>query len=254
MDLRGKVALVTGAGSGIGRAIALRLAAEGASVVVNDIDVDGGERTVAEIEGAGGTAAYVRADVSDEAEVARMVAFAEERFGGLDVLVNNAGVFVEQPSFPDAPIERWGRVLDVYLLGVMLCIHAVVPALRRRGGGAIVNIASGAGIGFRPHFSPEYAAAKAGVARLTAALAPLAQTHGIRVNCVCPGWVDTPASRRTVAAMTPEERRAQVPPQMRTPEEIADAVVQLMTDEALAGRVMLYYEGEERRLLPQHDA
>jgi NAD(P)-dependent dehydrogenase (short-subunit alcohol dehydrogenase family) len=253
MDLGTKVALVTGAGSGIGRAIALRFASEGALVVVNDVNDAGGAATMAEIESNGGTAAFVHADVSNEVDVSSMVGFAEERFGGLDVLVNNAGVFIEAPYFPDAPLEHWGRVLDVYLRGVMLCIHAAVPALRHRGGGVIVNISSGAGIGFRAHDAPEYAAAKAGVARLTAALAPLARRDGIRVNCVCPGWVDTPASQRTVAAMTPDERRAAVPPQMRTPDEIADAVVQLATDETLAGRVMLYYEGEERRLLPVHE-
>ena len=253
MDLGTKVALVTGAGSGIGRAIALRFASEGALLVVNDVNDSRGVATVAEIEANGGTAAFVHADVSNEADVSLMVGFAEERFGGLDVLVNNAGVFIEPPYFPDAPVEHWGRVLDVYLRGVMLCIHAAVPALRRRGGGAIVNISSGAGIGFRAHDAPEYATAKAGVARLTAALAPLARRDGIHVNCVCPGWVDTPASQRTVTAMTPEERRTAVPAQMRSPQEIADAVMELATDDSLAGRVMLYYEGEERRLLPVHE-
>ncbi len=251
MDLRGKVALVTGAGSGIGRATALRVAAEGAAVVVDDIDDAGGRETVQLIEAARGRAAFVHADVSSESDVWRMVSFAQETFGGLDALVNNAGVYISAPFFPDADVTRWSRVLDVYLRGVMLCTHYAIEAMRQRGGGAIVNISSGAGIGFRSHDAPEYAAAKAAVARLTAALAPLAEQEGVRVNCVCPGWVDTPASRRTLASMTRDEWPAsEAPATMRTAEEIADAVVELVRDDSLAGRVMLYYEGEERRLLP----
>jgi NAD(P)-dependent dehydrogenase (short-subunit alcohol dehydrogenase family) len=256
MDLRAKVALVTGAGSGIGRATALRLAREGASVVVDDIDDAGGRETIALIEAAGGQAAFVRGDVSSEQDVQRVVSFAEETFGGLAVLVNNAGVYISAPYFPNAPVERWSLVLDVYLRGVMLCTHYGIEAMRRRGGGAIVNISSGAGIGFGPHGSPEYAAAKSGVARLTAALAALAESDNIRVNCVCPGWVDTPASQRTVREMAKGEWPASggVPETMRTPDEIADAVVQLIGDDSLAGRVMLYYEGEKRRLLPVSEA
>jgi NAD(P)-dependent dehydrogenase (short-subunit alcohol dehydrogenase family) len=255
MELAGKVALVTGAGSGIGQTTALRLARECAPVVVDDVDEDGGRATVEQIKRAGGRAAFMRGDVSDENDVRSMIAFAEETFGGLDVLVNNAGFYISAPYFPNAPVERWSRVLDVYLRGVMLCTHYGIEALRRRGGGAIVNVSSGAGIGFAPHGSPEYAAAKSGVARLTAALGPLSTSDAIRVNCVCPGWVDTPASRRTVREMSKGEWPASdgVPETMRTPDEIADAVVQLITDDSLAGRVMLYYEGEERRLLPVSD-
>src|SRR5207249_3080592 len=137
----------------------------------------------------------VGADVAVEAEVAEMVAAAERAFGGLDVLVNNAGGAEEIP-FPDAPTEQWARTIDVNLRGVMLAIQAALPVMRQRGGGAIVNIASLAGVGLGPHDAPEYAAAKAGVIRLTAALANLAR-EGIRVNCICPDWVDTPASRRS---------------------------------------------------------
>ncbi len=255
MDLRSKAALVTGAGSGIGRATALRLAREGASVAVDDIDDAGGRETVRLIEASGGRAAFVHADVAIEDDARRMVRFAEETFGGLDVLVNNAGVYISAPYFPDAPVERWSRVLDVYLRGVMLCTQYAIESMRRRGGGAIVNISSGAGIGFGPHGAPEYAAAKSGVARLTAALASLAEADGIRVNCVCPGWVDTPASQRTIREMPKDEWPASgyIPETMRTADEIADAVIELLRDDSLAGRVMLYYEGEERRLLPVGD-
>lgn len=249
MEIEGNVALVTGAGSGIGRATALRLAREGAAVVVDDIDEGRGRETVRLIEDEGGRAAFIRADVASETEAREMVAFAETTFGGLDMLVNNAGVFISAPYFPEAEPERWGRVLDVYLRGVMLGTQYGIDAMRRGKGGAIVNISSGAGIGFEPHESPEYAASKAGVARFTAALAPLRERMNVRVNCICPGWVDTPASQRTRAAMTREER-ASVPTAMLKPEEIADAAVALIRDDSLAGRVMLYYEPGQRRLLP----
>jgi NAD(P)-dependent dehydrogenase (short-subunit alcohol dehydrogenase family) len=251
VELQGKVALVTGAGSGIGRATAQRLAHDGACVVVDDIDEAGGRETVRLIEACGGQAAFVRADVALETSVRTMIDFAEETFGGLDALVNSAGVYISPPYFPEADVSRWSRVLDVYLRGVMLCTHYAVRAMERRGGGAIVNIASGAGVGYRPHEAPEYAAAKAGVVRLTASLATLAERRGVRVNCICPGWVNTPASQRTLSEMASDQWPApEAPASMREPEEIADAVVELLRDDTLSGRVMLYYEGEDRRLVP----
>ncbi len=247
MRIAGTVAIVTGAGSGIGRAIALRLAHDGASVVVDDVDEPGGRETVELI---GPEAAFVRADVAVERDARRMVAFAERTFGGLDILVNNAGCALPTPSFPVAAIGEWSRVLDVYLRGTMLCTQAALDALRRRAGGAIVNIASGGGVGYGPHDAPEYAAAKAGVVRLTAALASLKERDRVRVNCICPGWVNTPISQKTIAAMTPAERRRSVPPLLIEPEEIASAAVRLINDERLAGRVLLCYEGEPQRLVP----
>jgi len=250
MQIAGKVALVTGAGSGIGRAIALRLAREGASVVVNDIDARHGKMVAREVQLAGGRAAFARADVAVEADVRRMIAFAKTAYGGLDILVNNAGCALPEPAYPDAAPKLWGRIIDVYLRGVMLGTQLGIAAMRRRGGGAIVNIASGGGVGYTPHGAPEYAAAKAGVVRLTAALAPLKEREHVRVNCICPGWVHTPMSQRTIAAMTPAERKRQVPPVLVQPEEIAEAAVRLVRDERLAGRVLLCYEGEPPRLEP----
>ncbi len=249
MRIAGKVALVTGAGSGIGRAIALRLAGEGASVVVNDISRHG-QRVVREIALAGGRAAFARADVGVESDVRRLIAFAKPAFGGLDILVNNAGCALPDPSFPDAKPQLWNRIIDVYLRAVMLGTQLGIEAMRRRGGGAIVNIASGGGIGFAPHDAPEYAAAKAGVVRLTAALASLKERDNVRVNCICPGWVNTPMSQRTIAAMPPAERRQRVPAILIEPEEIAEAAVRLVRNERLAGRVILCYEGERPRLVP----
>jgi NAD(P)-dependent dehydrogenase (short-subunit alcohol dehydrogenase family) len=243
VELDEKVALVTGAGAGIGRAVALRLAHEGAAVVIADVDEEAGSSVVREIRSEGQQAVCILADVAYEADVSRMIGFAEDEFGGLDVLVNNAGG-VEEPYFPDGEPEHWGRTLDLNLRGVMLGIHFGVRAMKKRGGGAIVNVSSMGGIGFRPYDKPEYGAAKAGVVRLTASLATLKEQMGIRVNCICPGWVDTPASRRSRVQMTPLEREKLVPPVRLQPEEIAEAVVMFVEDETMAGRVMIWKEGE----------
>ena len=253
VELHGTTAIVTGAGSGIGRATAIRLAGEGCAVVVDDVsEADGGE-TVRLIEAADGRAAFIRADVAREADVKAMIAFAESRFGRLDILVNNAGVIealsTQRTAFPDVEPERWLRMLDVNLRGALLATHYAIAAMRSRGG-AIVNISSGAGIGFKPHGAPVYAASKAAVARFTAALGDLGERMNIRVNCVCPGWVDTPMSQRGRAEMTAEEWSATAPSVMLRPEDIADAVIEVIRDDTLAGRIMLAYEGEPRRVLP----
>jgi NAD(P)-dependent dehydrogenase (short-subunit alcohol dehydrogenase family) len=249
VDLEEKVALVTGAGAGIGRGVALRLAREGASVVVADVDEETGPGTVAEIRSRSGRAAFVLADVASEADVSGMVAFAEEEFGGLDVLVNNAGG-VEEPYFPEGDPAHWGRAIDLNLRGTMLGIHFGVRTMQKRGGGTIVNVSSMGGVGFQPYDIPEYGAAKAGVMRLTASLATLEERSGIRVNCICPGWVDTPASRHTRSRMTPRERKELVPPVLLTPEDIADAVVMFVEDESMAGRVMIWEEGKPWWIVP----
>lgn len=249
MELEEKVALVTGAGAGIGRSVALQLAHEGAVVVIADVDEEAGSSVVREIRSEGEQAAYIVADVASGADVSRMIAFAEDEFGGLDVLVNNAGG-VTEPYFPDGEPEHWGRTLDLNLRGVMLSIHFGVRAMKKRGGGAIVNVSSMGGIGFRPYDKPEYGAAKAGVVRLTASLATLKEQTGVRVNCICPGWVDTPASRASRAEMTPEEREKLVPPVLLQPEEIAEAVAMFVEDETMAGRVIIWKEGEPWQIIP----
>jgi NAD(P)-dependent dehydrogenase (short-subunit alcohol dehydrogenase family) len=249
VELEEKVALVTGAGAGIGRSVALQLAHEGAVVVIADVDEEAGSSVVREIRSEGEQAAYIVADVASGADVSRMIAFAEDEFGGLDVLVNNAGG-VTEPYFPDGEPEHWGRTLDLNLRGVMLSIHFGVRAMKKRGGGAIVNVSSMGGIGFRPYDKPEYGAAKAGVVRLTASLATLKEQTGVRVNCICPGWVDTPASRASRAEMTPEEREKLVPPVLLQPEEIAEAVAMFVEDETMAGRVIIWKEGEPWQIIP----
>jgi NAD(P)-dependent dehydrogenase (short-subunit alcohol dehydrogenase family) len=252
MEISGRVALVTGAGAGIGRATALRLAREGALVGVADVDDRHGEETVREIEAEAGRAASVHVDVAREADVRAMADFALSTFGGLDILVNNAGIVVN-PAFPDAEPEAWMRVLDVNLRGPMLGTFYAIGAMRERGGGAVVNVASLAGVGLGPHSAPEYAATKAGVVRFSAALAPLRESLGVRVNCICPDWVDTPMSRRTRARLTPEEEAATVPAGILPPEEIADAAVELIRDDSLAGRVMACWCDQPRSLFPVPD-
>ena len=249
MELEEKVALVTGAGAGIGRAVALRLVHEGAAVVIADVDEEAGSNVVREIRSVGEQAACIVADVAFKADVSRMIAFAEDEFGGLDVLVNNAGG-VTEPYFPDGEPEHWGRTLDLNLRGVMLGIHFGVRAMKKRGGGAIVNVSSMAGIGFRPYDKPEYGAAKVGVVRLTASLATLKEHMGVRVNCIFPGWVDTPVSRRSRAEMIPEEREKLIPPVLLQPKEIAEAVAMFVEDETMAERVMIWKEGEPWQIVP----
>jgi NAD(P)-dependent dehydrogenase (short-subunit alcohol dehydrogenase family) len=249
MELRDRVALVTGGGgAGTGRAIVIRLAHAGAAVVVADIDEEGGRESVHRAEEAGGRAAFVRADVTVEADIRNMVAFAEDTFGALDILVNSAGG-TPQPHFPDAPLEHWSRYLDLNLRGPMLAIDHAMDAFARRGGGAVVNIASVAGLGYAPHSSPEYSAAKAGLIRLTATLAPLAERANIRVNCIVPNWIGTEEVKAEIAAMTAEER-AEVPDELTAPEEIADAVARFVEDEEHAGRVLVWWSGEPPHLVP----
>jgi 3-oxoacyl-[acyl-carrier protein] reductase len=253
MKVAGAVAVVTGAGAGVGRGIALRLAAAGGRVVVVDIDDAAAEAAVKEAGASGGTAVAVQADVTAEDGLQAMVAAALEAFGGFDVLVNNAGG-VEPPFYPDAPYERWSAVVDLNLRSVMRATQLAIDHMSdRSAGGAVLNVASAAGWGYGPHDAPEYAAAKAGVMRLTAALAPLAVQRGVRVNCICPGWVDTPASRRTRAAMTTEEL-ATVPSPMLQPEHIGDLALTLIEDDTPAGRVALWPDGQDWRLLPVGEA
>jgi NAD(P)-dependent dehydrogenase (short-subunit alcohol dehydrogenase family) len=243
-----KAALVTGAARGIGRAIAVRLAREGARVVVADIDPADGHRSLDTIRATGAEASFVLADVRNEDEVRAMIDHALEVFGHLDILVNNAGGY-DEPVFPGAPIEHWTAALDLNLRSAMLAIHHAVEAMAARGG-AIVNIASSAGLGLAVHPGPEYAAAKAALMRLTACLAPLAE-RGIRVNCVCPHTVGTEAVRRTITelAAAGQELPAPLRDPLLEPEEVADAVIDFARDERLAGRVLVCRGGEARRLL-----
>jgi NAD(P)-dependent dehydrogenase (short-subunit alcohol dehydrogenase family) len=243
MDVEGTVAIVTGAAAGAGRAIALRLAADGADVVVADIDPVGGEETVAAIAAGGGHARFVRADMRAADDVEELVRSADPQ-----ILINNAGGGGHvEPHFPDASPAQWGATLDLNLRGAMLATQLCLEPMHRAGGGAVVNVASTAGLGLGPYQSPEYGAAKAGLIRFTACLADLRERMGVRVNCVVPDWIGTERAQDELARMTAEERAATPPPLPL--EDVAAAVAGLVRDDALSGRVLVLWRGEPPRLL-----
>jgi NAD(P)-dependent dehydrogenase (short-subunit alcohol dehydrogenase family) len=249
MEIAGKVAIVTGSGGGgQGRAVALRLAREGAAVVVSDVDEAGGQETLRRM---GGKGAFFRADVGSESDIRALIAFAEATFGGLDILVNNAG-----PYLPGDPLKGWDEILRANLFSAVHgTLHAIEP-MRRRGGGAIVyyGSTSAVGHGYKHCPSPAYDVAKAGVARLATTMAWLRDTHGIRVNCIVPDWVATDEIRAYVDPLTPEQRReAGVPDMLTTLDEIATAVLRLITDESLFGRVLVWWSGQPAGLIPEGD-
>jgi len=235
--LAGKVAVVTGGASGIGRASALLLASEGASVIVADIDKAGGRDTVQTIQERGGEAIFVRTDVTVAADVERMIAAAVETYGRLDVLFNNAGIAHRAPV-DECTEEDWDRVMAINLKGVFLGSRYAVPVMKRQGGGSIINTASGAGLVGTVR-SPAYCASKGGVVLLTKQMALDFAQDNIRVNAICPGAVDTPLMDlilREISDDLDEARRiyeGRLPRgRMLAPEEVAHAVLYLASDES----------------------
>ena len=230
----GHVAIVTAAGSGIGAATAKRLAAEGARLVVADLSGTRAQATAQAIAAAGSDAAWLKMDAAEPPAVEATVALALSRWGRLDVLVNNAG-YGEPALLCDTSIESWNRTLAVTLTSVFLGLKHALPVMRRQGRGAVVNTASVSGIAGDIGM-PAYNAAKAGVVNLTRAAALECAGQGIRVNCVCPGGIDTRVTqilagdradelRRTMSAVHPLQR-------MGSAEEIAAAIAFLASDEA----------------------
>jgi NAD(P)-dependent dehydrogenase (short-subunit alcohol dehydrogenase family) len=235
-SLGGKVAVVTGGASGIGRACALRLAADGAAVAVLDLNEADAKAVADEIEAAGGAAVAVVVDVADPGSVARAVAVTRARFGPVAILVNSAGK-TGSKRFLDITLEQWTSVLTVNLTGTFLCCQEVVPDMTDAGWGRIVNISSSSAQGGQP-FMTHYVASKGGVIAFTKALALELGPSGITVNTIPPGFVDTPMLRRDEArgrwgSNTAEDLIAATPVRrMGTPEDIAAACSYLCSEEA----------------------
>lgn len=232
--LDGKIALITGAGSGIGRASALTFAREGAKVAVADKLVDGGRETVRMVEAAGGTASFIEVDVSDAASVEAMVNATVDTYGRLDCAYNNAGIEGQVAPTDSYADDMFDKVIAVNLTGVWLCMKYEIPRLLEQGGGAIVNTASGAGLIGVAGLSA-YVASKHGVIGLTKTAALEYAKSGVRVNAVCPGLIQTPMVERLTADQ-PQlgEALVAMEPVGRTgrPEEIAESVVWLCSDAA----------------------
>ncbi len=221
--------------------------------MVSDINESGGRETVRQIESAGGRAAFFRSDVQIPEQIGNLIQFAERTFGPLAILVNNA----TGPAYrPDAPLELWFETMQTELLGTMYGTRYAIEAMRRAGGGAIVNISSISALwhGRANPGSPIYDAAKAAVLRLTTGLAWLAEKEHIHVNCFAPGWIASEAPLSYWKTLTPEQRRERgVPARLLELAEVADAVVRLATDESLAGRVLVWWSGDPPGLIPWCD-
>ncbi|MBI2909057.1 MAG: SDR family oxidoreductase [Chloroflexi bacterium] len=236
MRLAGKVSIVTGAGSGIGRATALRFAREGAKVMVADINRETGEKTVSDIRVGGGEATFVQADVSKAADVERMIRTTVDAYGTLNILFNNAGTtYTALPT--DIPEEEWDKVIDINLKSVFLGCKYAVPEMRKAGGGSIVNTASVSGM-TSSRSSVVYGASKGGVIALSNSLAVTYSRENIRVNCVCPGVTETNLLPRFLELSPDKENSKQkyldsIPMgRFAKPEEVANAVLFLASDEA----------------------
>ena len=262
----GKIALVTGAGDGIGRAVALALAREGADITVNDVAETSAQKVAEEIRAIGCRALVAVADVADGEAVAAMFRQTVEELGGVDVVVNNAGIGFRRLA-EDITEAEWRRVIDVNLTGVFLCSRAAITVMKPRRSGHIINIASIAGRRISIHGAAHYTAAKAGVIGLTRHLAYELGPFGIRVNAICPGETLTPLMERIGDPELLEESRRRTPlGRLASPEDQANAVLLLLSERAgfitgvaldVDGGILtgwMDFESYERRRRPRLDA
>jgi 3-oxoacyl-[acyl-carrier protein] reductase len=238
MRLKDKVAIVTGGGSGFGEAIAKRFAAEGAQLVINDVNDAGGTRVAKEIDGAQGqgSAIYVRADVSRNDDMARLIGASADRYGRIDIMVNNAGITHVNRPMLEVDEEEFDRIYAVNVKSIYLCARHLVPVLRRQGtGGSIINTASTAGIRPRPGLVG-YNGSKGAVITLTKGMAAELGPDKIRVNALCPVAGDTPLLPSFLGGATEAHRQrfvATVPlGRLSTPKDVANAALYLASDEA----------------------
>ena len=231
--LAGRVALITGAGSGIGQATALLFAKEGAKVVVADCAPRGGQETVKMIKEAGGDALYTQADVSKATDVEKMVTVTMKSYGRIDILFNNAGVFSRFASTAETTEEDWELAINTNLKGVFLCTKYAIPVMLKQGKGVIINTSSGAGLVASPGLLA-YGVSKAGVIHLTKTAALEYARQNIRVNCICPGAIDTPMHAPFLAeGFSREPLIVGVPlGRMGQPSEIAQAALYLACDDS----------------------
>lgn len=234
LNFQDKVAIITGAGHGIGKTTAIEFAKLGAKVVVADVDVQAGNSVVNQIKEGGGTATFVACDVTSDAQVQALVDTTIEEFGKLDIAFNNAGIEIEHSKLADGDEATYDKIMDVNVKGVWRCMKYQIPALLANDGGAIVNTASIAGLGAAPKMSI-YAASKHAVIGLTKSAAIEYGKKGIRVNAVCPAVIDTEMFKRAAES---DPRKAEfahsVHPVGRIgqPEEVAAAVLYLCSDQA----------------------
>lgn len=231
MELEGRVALVSGAGSGIGRAIAVACAREGARVVVSDVAEDKGRETVQQIASAGGEAHFVKADASKADDHVALVSETVERFGALHAACNNAGISGGIAPLAEYPLDDWDRTIGINLSGVFYGMRAQIPAMLDAGGGSIVNMASILGqVGSEG--SSAYVAAKHGVVGLTRTAALEYATRNLRVNAVGPGYIRTPLIEKFGEEMLAGVQAKHPVQRLGRPEEIAEMVVWLLSDRA----------------------
>ena len=235
MRLKDKVAIVTGGGSGFGEGIVRRFAAEGAKVVVNDINVAAGERVAAAVKQQGGQAIFVKADVAKVAEVKAMVKATLDAYGRVDIMINNAGYTHRNQSMMNVDETMFDRIFAVNVKAIYLAALEVIPVFRKQGGGVILNTASTAGLRPRPGLTL-YNASKGAAITMTKSMAVEFAPDKIRVNCLCPVAGDTPMLADFMGGDTPENRakfKASVPlGRFSMPEDIANAALYLCSDEA----------------------